>query len=541
MIKDNWKVKLQGRNLPTLQIINRISQIRGIDAIPDFLCPGMNHINDPAKFKNIDIAAAIMISGIKNKKNFLIYADVDADGCTSAAIIYHYLKAFDIEPKLHINKGKAHGVQPDFDINNYGNIDIVVIVDSLNSTMAEYHKILKTGAEIIILDHHMPSQEILNNQKVLAYVSSANDYPNPSLTGSGVCWQFIRYVDNEFETGIYKQLADLASVGIIGDAGGVGIESMENRAICNMGFSNVANLGLYSLLKSDSMCSSDIGYTVAPLVNAANRMDDNWPALQLFTSNSSDEVKNVIKILEGHKTAQRAIVDKVFATFDELIEPQKDNLCYVFKVSNCRNLSGLLATKAVDKYGKPCLVVTESENTLDGSMRSTKTENFSAMINGTGLAQCDGHENSAGISIPKENLEELINRLNVELDGYEFTADISIDVQINRNQITPMLLDSIAEYNRITGNGFGEIRVLIDNIMDYSIRELSGGKHLSVEVPDMKFLKWNFNEWYNVLENSELSAIGTLSVNNFMGRKSVQMIMEDYNFSIPSTTNNLFF
>jgi single-stranded-DNA-specific exonuclease len=316
---------------------------------------------------------------------------------------------------------------------------------------------------------------------------------------------------------------------------------MENRAICNMGFSNVANLGLYSLLKSDSMCSSDIGYTVAPLVNAANRMDDNWPALQLFTSNSSDAVKNVIKILEGHKTSQRAIVDKVFATFDELVEPQKDNLCYVFKVSNCRNLSGLLATKAVDKYGKPCLVVTDSENTLDGSMRSTKSENFSAMINGTGLAQCDGHENSAGISIPKENLEELINRLNVELDGYEFTADISIDVQINRNQITPMLLDSIAEYNRITGNGFGEIRVLIDNIMDYSIRELSGGKHLSVEVPDMKFLKWNFNEWYNVLENSELSAIGTLSVNNFMGRKSVQMIMEDYNFSIPSTTNNLFF
>lgn len=541
MIKDNWKINLQGRNLPTLQIINRIAQCRGIDTIPDFLFPGIEHVNDPSAFKNIEIASAIVSSGIKEKKNFLIYADVDADGCTSAAIIYHYLKAFDIEPKLHINIGKAHGVQEDFNIDSYGNIDIVIIVDSLNSTMKEYHKILSTGAEIVILDHHVPSEEILKNQKVLALVSSANDYPNPHLTGSGVCWQFIRYVDKEFNTGIYNQLADLAAVGIIGDAGCVGIDSMENRAICNLGFSNVANLGLYTLVKSDTMCSSTIGYTVAPLINAANRMEDNWPALTLFTTNSEYEANQVIKILEGHKVAQRAIVEKVFSEFDNMVIGQEDNLCYVFKVSNCKNLSGLLATKAVDKYGKPCLVVTESEDAYHGSMRSTKTEDFRLMINNTRLAQCDGHENSAGITIPKENLDLLISILNSELSGYEFTEDIPIDVQISRHQITPMLLDSIATYNRITGHGFREIKVLIDGIMDYSIRKLADGKHLSVELPDMKFLKWNFNDWNNVLENSELSAIGTLSVNTFMGKKTVQMIMEDYQFSDTTSTNNLFF
>jgi single-stranded-DNA-specific exonuclease len=316
---------------------------------------------------------------------------------------------------------------------------------------------------------------------------------------------------------------------------------MENRAICNLGFSNVANLGIYSIVKSDKMCSSDVGYMIAPLVNAANRMDDNWPALQLFISNSSGEIKNVIKTLEGHKTAQRAIVDKVFDSFDGMIESQKDNLCYVFKVTNCRNLSGLLATKAIDKYGKPCLVLTEGESSFDGSMRSTKTENFRAMINDTGLAQCDGHENSAGITVPKENLSALICSLNSALDGYEFTADITVDVQINRNQITPMLLDSIAEFNRISGHGFSEIKVLIDSVNDYTIKELSGGKHMCVEVPDMKFLRWNFNEWYSVLENAELSAIGTLSVNTFMGKKTVQMIMEDFNFSIPNSSSNLFF
>jgi hypothetical protein len=104
-----------------------------------------------------------------------------------------------------------------------------------------------------------------------------------------------------------------------------------------------------------------------------------------------------------------------------------------------------------------------------------------------------------------------------------------------------MLLENIENFNRITGNGFGEIKVLIDGVRDYSIKEMSGGKHLCVELPDIKFLKWNLNDWSNVLYNSELSAIGTLSVNNFMGKKTVQMIMEDYQFSIPQESNNLFF
>ena len=541
MKKDNWKVLINGKSLPTLRIMDSIAKSRGISDTAAFLYPDATFINEPYLFKNINIARSIFVEGIKEKKNFLIYADVDADGCTSAAIIYHYLSAFDIKPTLYINKGKAHGVTEDFNIEDYPNTDIVVIVDSLNSTMTEYNKILKTGVEIIILDHHVPSQEILDHQKILGYVSSSNDYPNPNLTGSGVCWQFIRYVDDEFNTGMHMQLADLASVGIIGDAGDVGPASMENRAICNIGFNNICNAGIRALLKKDSMCSSDIGYTVAPMVNAANRMDDNWSALNLFVESNSAKVKDIIKILESHKANQRLIVDSTFKTFDEMVEPQKDNLCYVFKVSNCRNLSGLLATKAVDKYGKPCLVLTESEHTLDGSMRSIHTEDLRKMINESGLAECNGHENSSGISMPKENLTNLVEYLNKVLTGYEFTADTTVDVQIDRSQITNMLLESVEMFNRISGNGFSEVKFLIDNVRDYEVKELSGGKHLCVELPDMKFLKWNLSDWSGVLYNSELSAIGSLSVNYFMGKRSVQMIMEDYNFSIPETSNNLFF
>jgi single-stranded-DNA-specific exonuclease len=187
------------------------------------------------------------------------------------------------------------------------------------------------------------------------------------------------------------------------------------------------------------------------------------------------------------------------------------------------------------------LVVTEGEDSFDGSMRSVATEDLRKMINESGLATCTGHENSSGITIPKENLNALIEYLNKVLADYHFSSDTVVDVQIDRCQITNMLLESIENFNRITGNGFGEIKVLIDGVRDYNIKEMSGGKHLCVELPDIKFLKWNLNDWSNVLYNSELSAIGTLSVNNFMGKKTVQMIMEDYQFSIPQESNNLFF
>ena len=541
MIKSNWIVGLQGKSMTTLQIVNRIAENIGINDLEDFLHPGIQHINHPSAFKNIDIARHIFSEGVDNKRNFLIYADVDADGCTSAAIIYHYLKRLGITPTLHINKGKAHGVVEDFDINEFGNIDIVIIVDSLNSNMTEYHKILKTGAEIIILDHHVPSQEILDHQKILGYVSSSNEYPNPHLTGSGVCWQFIRYVDEIYHTDLPNGLADLAAVGIIGDAGNVGIDSMENRAICNMGFNSVYNPGIYSIIKKDRMDSSDIGYSVAPLVNAANRMDDNWSALNLFISSDSKEAKKIIKILEGHKQSQREAVELAFSKFDAMVEPQQHNTCYIFKVSECRNLSGLLATKAVDKYGKPCIVVTEGENSYDGSMRSTKTEDLRKMINDSGFAECNGHENSSGITIPKENLEKLVSYLNEILSVYEFTDSKQIDLQIERFQITDLLLQYISEFDRIAGNGFSHLKILIDGVMNYNIKELSDGKHLCVEVPDLKFLKWNLSDWSGVLINSEMSAVGTLSTNTFVGKKTVQMVMDDFNFSVPGNDNNLFF
>ena len=293
MRKDNWKIKVNGKGTPVNDIIDKVWRSRGVDNPSTFLNP-VGNIYPASSFKFIEKAARTfnMCMRMPNSK-FLIYADVDADGCSSAAILYHYLTALDIEAEVYINSKKEHGVKDSFfdiDINE----DCVIVVDSLNDTMEQYEKIWAQGKQLIILDHHIPTAEILANAEALNLVSSAIDYPNPHLSGSGVAWKFVKYIDFINGTTIADDLVDLASVGIIADVCSVGPDSMENREICNQGFKSVTNNGIRAILGADEMNSDSIAYSIAPLINAANRMNENELAIKLFLTNKPTEAKQLV-------------------------------------------------------------------------------------------------------------------------------------------------------------------------------------------------------------------------------------------------------
>ena len=233
MRKDNWKIKVNGKGTPVNEIVDKFWLSRGIEMPEAFLNPSGNIL--PAyELKNIDKAVATfnICRNLPNPK-FLIYADVDADGCSSAAILYHYLTAIGVEAEVYINKKKEHGVKDEFFLEDRHE-DCVIVVDSINDTMEQYEKIWAQGKQLIILDHHIPNKIILENASSLNLVSSAVDYPNPHLSGSGVTWKFVKYLDYINVTNIADNLVDLAAVGIIADVCSVGPESMENREICHL-------------------------------------------------------------------------------------------------------------------------------------------------------------------------------------------------------------------------------------------------------------------------------------------------------------------
>lgn len=539
MRKSNWKVNVNGQGTPVNDIIDKFWRSRGIENPETFLNPSGN-ILPAGALKNIDKAARTFnICKNMPSPKFLIYADVDADGCSSAAILYHYLTALGIEAEVYINKKKEHGVKDEF-FNEDHLEDCVIVVDSINDTMEQYEKIWAQGKQLIILDHHIPNATILENAEALNLVSSAIDYPNPNLSGSGVTWKFVKYLDFINDTNIADNLVDLASVGIIADVCSVGLDSMENREICDMGFRNLQNCGIRAIVNADEMVAETIGFSIAPLVNAANRMNQNRLALDLFLTDKVSEAKQIVKDLTKIKEEQKKLAAELFENFEAMVPEQENNHCYYFHIDDSYGtLGGLLATKASDKWKRPCIVVHDTPMGWAGSMRATGVENFSKIVNESGLGECAGHENSAGIVIPKENFEQFKSYIESQLVSLDFTPTVEVDMYLERMQITPFLLTKVKQINRITGPGFPSVSVCIENIKNYNVKKLSQGKHLCVETSDMKFLIWNFNKWDDVCDDGVLHAVGSIDESFFMGRRTNQMLMQDYIFQPTPKLNTL--
>lgn len=533
MRKDTWNIISNAEGFVVNDIISTIVRKRGVTNPQEFFNPDTTHIYPSNLLCNIDKA----VSTLKLVLNYpnpdiLIYADVDTDGCCSAAILKHYLRKLGIDATTYINEGKEHGVTKDF--TDYwlsqGSPDLVIVVDSINETMEAYEKIWAAGCQLIILDHHIPKSEICENSEALNLVSSALNYPNPQLSGSGVVWKFVSYLDYINNTNYAEELVDLAATGIIADICSVGTDSMENRAICNLGFKHIYNPGIARLIGEDTLTATNVSFGIAPIINSANRNNKNNLALELLCTERQMTASKIIKELEQAKKEEKIQINHFYKLLEEQVEAQKDECCYYLIMPEKTNFAGVLASKFCGKYNRPCVVIAKDGNQYGGSIRAKGIDNFSALVNQSGFAECNGHENSAGISIPVENLEALKQYIREALSNNTFKECIDVDVKINRSQITPFLINKINELNKICGQNFNAVKFLIEDVTRYQVKPLSAGKHLSLETSDMKFLYWNFDNWDTIKENSKFSAIGTLSQSFFRGRSSIDMIMEDFIF-----------
>ena len=537
MKKSNWKIKCRGYSLPANTLIENILKARGVEDSREFLNPGPDNILPFYHLANLDHAISLIV----DSEHPLIYADTDTDGCTAAAILYRYLKMHyeltdlpfaHADPVLYINEGKDHGIQRYFECDD--TIDTIIVVDSINDNRADYLEWINKGKKIVVLDHHKISEDIATlGCPEFALVSSAYHYPNQHLSGAGVVWKVCRYMDYVFHTNFSDELADLAACGIIADVCSVGPQSMDNRAICNLGFRNLQNPGLKALIGKNKFNSTAIGFNIAPLINAANRMNKNQYALKLFTTDNTYQIKEIIDELEGIKEMQKKRVDQLLPDAIYQAETQKDKkyTYYFLEDENDYNLTGLLATKICSTYHKPTFVLHKKNGLIQGSMRAEGIEDCSALTNKSGLAEALGHENSAGFCVKEENFADFFNYFEAELENYTFTQDYEIDAEIYPTQINTWLIIQLEHVNKITGADFKPIKFCVDNLTNYEVKDMSKGKHLCVETPGLKCIAWNFNDWDKIDKTKPFSAIGSLYENNFMGKSSNQLFIEDFNFA----------
>jgi len=520
--------KIDGRKMSDAEIIDAILESRGIDDIGSFLKPSEDSLIPFEEMEGLDEAYQMIEDAITMGEKFLVLADVDADGCTSNAIITRYLRKCGAEVECVINDGKKHGAE-DFDLSLLDGVGVMIIVDSLNNDPDVYKRILDTGVRLVVFDHHLPEQRLFDADLDFVLVSSSKDYPNDQLSGAGVCMKYALYADYLNLTDYSDDLWAYAAIGLIADMSSMAVP--ENRYIAYRGLAQFNNPVVQKMVGNYCFDSQSVSFSIGPLVNAAMRMSENEKAMNVFLTDDSYEIDELVKDLKNCKERQNEVVDSLLDGLLKQGESQLDKKCMFFILENDTEaeITGLLGNKLLSLYQRPLFILRLKDDQYAGSMRSVGTDNFLEIANGTGKCLCQGHPNAAGAFIKAVDFDGFKIAIEEKLKDVEFSVSVEADIEIEASQVNENLIKQLNAINRISGSGFAPVKVLI-RTEDYKVDTFSSKKHLKVidNETGVIIVKWNTDVWKTMTNDKPLVAVGVLA-NPYYGRnKFLQLTVDEY-------------
>lgn len=520
--------KINGIGMSDEEIIDAILESRGITDVAEFLKPSSDALIPFEEMDGLEEAYNVIDDAITMGEKFLVLADVDADGCTSNAIITRYLRKCGAEVECVINDGKKHGAEG-FDLSLLEDVGVMIIVDSLNNDPSVYQRIIDAGVKLVVLDHHIVSQELLDANLDFVLVSSANGYPNDQLSGAGVCMKFALYCDYLNLTDYSDDLWVYAAIGLIADMSSM--EVHENRYIAYRGLAQFKNPVVQKMVGNYCFDSQSVSFSIGPLVNAAMRMSENEKAMNVFLADDADEIDQLVKELKDCRERQNEVVAQLLDGLLEQGDNQLDRKCMFFILENDTDaeISGLLGNKLLQAYQRPLFILKLKNGQYCGSMRSIGTDNFLEIANGTGMCLCQGHPNAAGAFIDEEKFESFKSVIEEELKDIEFSVNVEADIEIEASQVNENLIKQLNAINRISGSGFAPVKVLI-RTDDYEVSTFTSKKHLKIidNKTGVIVVKWNTDVWQTMTNDKPLVAVGVLA-NPFYGRKKfLQLTVDEY-------------
>lgn len=509
------------------EIIDTILDLRGIDDIGEFLRPSSDALIPFGEMKGLEEAYQVIDDAVTMGEKFLVLADVDTDGVTSSAIITRYLRKCGAEVECVINDGKKHGAEG-FDLSLLEDIGVMIIVDSLNNDPAVYQRILDTGVRLVVFDHHIVSQELLDANLDFILVSSANGYSNDQLSGAGVVMKFVLYCDEMNLTDYSDDLWAYSAIGLIADMSSMAVP--ENRYIAYRGLAQFKNPVVQKMIGNYCFDSQSVSFSIGPLVNAAMRMSENEKAMNVFLTDDIDKIDKLVKDLQKCKERQNEAVDALLDGLLEQGEAQLDRKCMFFILENDTEaeITGLLGNRLLALYQRPLFILRLKDEQYVGSMRSVGTDNFLEIANSTSKCLCQGHPNAAGAFINVVDFEQFKVEIEDKLKDIEFSVSVEADIEIKASQVNENLIKQLNAINRISGAGFASVKVLI-RTNDYEVSTFSSKKHLKiVDKTGVLLTKWNCMDWKTLDNNGEIVAVGVLSAPYYGRNKFLQLTIDEY-------------
>ena len=553
--QEEEKIKILQEQLNVSKVISSLLLNRGVDDFDKakkFFRPSLDDLHDPFLMQDMHNAVDRIQQAIIKNENVLVFGDYDVDGTTSVALLSKYLNNYTnnkVSTYIPDRYEEGYGISTKaIDFASTNNISLIIALDCGIQAVDKIDYASEKNIDFIICDHHTPSSKIPKAIAVLNPLREDCKYPFKQLCGCGIGFKLIQalntVMDNKEELDQYLDLVSLAIVADIVPLVG------ENRILCFYGLkqtNTTPRTGLKAIieaLEKKEITNSDLGFYIAPRINAAGRMESGNLAVELLETEDLEKARNIAEKL-NQLNIERRMLDKT--TAEEAVSQvkkqknEKAKTTVVYNPEWHKGVIGIAASKIIDTYYRPTIVFASTGDVLVGSARSVTGFNIHDAIEKCRdfVIEFGGHKYAAGLKVKKDQYKEFKQKfeevVSSSISKESETKTISIESHIELNEITPKFYRILKQFAPF-GPGNSMPVFSANNLRDTGYAKVVGKEntHLKFNLTQQNNSKiYNAigfglaGKYPNVMDKKIFNAAFTVDENQWNGKTNIQLKVID--------------
>ncbi len=572
MTDKKWIIKEQGNPAAVRQlsqelgidpVLSNLLVQRGIDTFEkarEFFRPDLSMLHDPFLMKDMEQAVERLHSAVEGKERIMIYGDYDVDGTTAVSLVYSFLREFTTLLEYYIpdRYDEGYGL-------SYKGIDcahdlkctLIITLDCGIKAVEKVKYAKSLGIDVIICDHHLPDVELPPAVAVLDPKREDCNYPFDDLSGCGVGFKLVQAYSQRFGIPFERilTLLDLLAVSIASDLVSV---TGENRVLAYYGLKQLnenPRKGLKSIIKlsgleKHAITIDEIVFKIGPRINAAGRMESGRTAVDMLTARDDEDALEIGEAINAHNDDRKKIDRKITEQALKMVEALPDfkdrKSTIVYNPEWHKGVVGIVASRLVEAYYRPTIVLTKSNGFITGSARSVSGFDLYEAIESCAdlLENFGGHTYAAGLTIKEENFDEFCHRFEAyvaeKIAAVQLTPVIQIDSYLDFKQITPKFFRLLKSFQPF-GPGNQSPVFITENVYDNGNGRKVGAadsgdlKHLRLELIQedepyryIPAIAFNLSDHFDHIQNGNpVDICYSIAENYYRGIANIQLRVKD--------------
>jgi single-stranded-DNA-specific exonuclease len=519
-----------------------------------FFNPSLDYLHDPFLMKDMNIAVDRISTAIKKNEKILVYGDYDVDGTTAVALMYSFLKDqySNVEYYIPDRYKEGYGVSYDgLDFACQKNCRLVITLDCGIKAVEKVKYARSKGLDVIICDHHYPGDEIPKAIAVLDPKQPGCSYPYKELSGCGVGFKLIQAYTRvhgiPFEN--IAHYLDLVAVSIASDIVPI---TGENRVLAYYGLkilNESPSTGLRELIReaevTRALTIEDVVFKIGPRINAAGRMETGSKAVELLISSDTLLATGISKEINNFNIERRS-VDRIITTeaMRMISEDQRNvnsRTTVLYNPSWKKGVIGIVASRLIETYYRPTVILTESNGFATGSARSVQGYDLYQAIESCSdlLESFGGHMFAAGLTLKKENIAPFMDRFEKyvysTITEEQLVPRIFIDTELSFSEINDDFFRIMSQFQPFGPDNMSPV-FISRNVCDNGTGKMVGssGEHLKLNLcqedcqktlPSIAFCQANHFEY--IKSGNSFDICYSIEMNEFRGNRNLQLNIRD--------------